>query len=93
MNQETTPPNRGLIRAVAVLLTIYTFIEVTDCVTLLLMHFGVIGNLYPRLTFAEFDTLLVFQPLAMFPVFLFFTMPQALVLHRRLVYVPKTRRQ
>lgn len=73
MNQETGSPNRRLIRVVAVLLAIYTLIEVTDCVTLLLMHFGVVGNFYPRLAFAEFDVLLASQPLAMFPVFLFFT--------------------
>ncbi|HNT75204.1 MAG TPA: hypothetical protein PKH77_09315 [Anaerolineae bacterium] len=78
MNQETPTSNRRLIRAVAVLLAIYTLIEVTDCVTLLLMHFGVIGNFYPRLAFAEFNTLLASQPLAMFPVFLFFTMMRGL---------------
>jgi hypothetical protein len=78
MNQQTMPSDRRLIRAVAVLLAIYTLIEVTDCITLLLMHFGVIGNFYPQLAFAEFNILLTSQPLAMFPVFLFFTMMRGL---------------
>jgi len=78
MNQQTMPSDRRLIRAVAVLLAIYTLIEVTDCITLLLMHFGVIGNFYPQLAFAEFNILLASQPLALFPVFLFFTMMRGL---------------
>jgi uncharacterized membrane protein (DUF2068 family) len=78
MNQKTTTPSQRLIRIVAVLLAIYAVIEVTDCITLLLMHFGVVGNFYPHMAFAEFDTLLASHPLALFPVFLFFAMMRGL---------------
>ena len=78
MNQDTAIRNKRLVRAVAVLLAIYTVIEITDCITLLLMHWGVIGNLYPQLAFAEFNALLASQPLTMFPVFLFFAMMRGL---------------
>ena len=78
MNQGTMSRNYRLIRIVAVLLAIYTVIELTDCFTLLLMHFGVVGNFYPHMAFAEFDTLLASHPLALFPVFLFFAMMRGL---------------
>jgi hypothetical protein len=41
MNQDAVSRNRHLVRSAAVLLAIYTLIEIADCVTLLLMHFGV----------------------------------------------------
>jgi hypothetical protein len=78
MNQDAVSRNRHLVRSAAVLLAIYTLIEIADCVTLLLMHFGVIGNFYPQLAFVEFDTMLTSHPLALFPVFLFFTMMRGL---------------
>lgn len=59
-------------RAVAVILAIYALIEIADCLTLLLMHFGLLANPYPPLSFAEFDGLLKHQPILMFPVFLYF---------------------
>jgi protein-S-isoprenylcysteine O-methyltransferase Ste14 len=78
MNQDAATRNHRLVRIVAILLAIYTLIEITDCVTLLLMHFGVIGNFYPQLAFVEFNTMMVSHPLALFPVFLFFTMMRGL---------------
>ena len=62
-----------LYRAVVVLLTIYTTIEIMDCITLVLMHFGVVGNLYPQIIWAEFNALFNQQPLMLLPVFLYFT--------------------
>jgi len=78
MNQDTVIQNIHVVRAVAVLLAIYAVIEIADCATVLLMHWGVIGNLYPQLAFAEFNTLLAAQPLTLFPVFLFFAMMRGL---------------
>jgi uncharacterized membrane protein (DUF2068 family) len=59
-------------RVVAVILAIYALIEITDCVALLLMHFGLLANPYPPLSFLEFNGLLNRQPLLLFPVFLYF---------------------
>lgn len=78
MNQDSVIRDKRLVRTIAVLLAIYTVIEAADCMTLLLMHWGVIGNLYPQLALAEFNTLLASQPLTMFPVFLFFTLMRGL---------------
>jgi hypothetical protein len=67
-----------LYRTAAVLLTIYTAIEATDCIAVVLMYLGVIGNLYPQVIWAEFDTLFNQQPLMLLPVFLYFTLLRGL---------------
>jgi uncharacterized membrane protein (DUF2068 family) len=61
-----------LFRVVAVILALYALIEITDCLVLVLMNFGLIANPYPPLSFLEFDGLLNHQPLLLFPVFLYF---------------------
>ncbi|MBN1426983.1 MAG: hypothetical protein JXB07_01280 [Anaerolineae bacterium] len=61
-----------LLRTVAVILTVYALIEIADCLAILLMHFGLIENLYPAMSFLEFDELLNQQPIMLFPVFLYF---------------------
>ena len=61
-----------LLRVVAVILGVYALIELGDCLALLLMHFGLLANPYPALSFVEFDGLLKHQPILMFPVFLYF---------------------
>jgi hypothetical protein len=60
-----------LFRVVAVILGIYAFIEIADCLALLLMHFRLLANPYPALSFAEFDGLLKHQPIPIpgLPVF------------------------
>jgi hypothetical protein len=65
-------------RAAAVLLAIYTAIEATDCIAVILIHLGVIGNPYPQVIWAEFDTLFNQQPLSLLPVFLYFTLLRGL---------------
>ncbi len=64
---------KKLYRAAAILLAIYTAIELSDCIAVALMHWGVIGNLYPPVIWPEFDTLFNQQPLMLLPVFLYFT--------------------
>jgi hypothetical protein len=65
-------------RAAAVLLAIYTAIEATDCIAVVLMYLGVIGNLYPQVIWAEFDTLFNQQPLMLLPGVLYFTLLRGL---------------
>ena len=60
-------------RIVAVIVATYAAIEIANSLTLVLMHFDVIGNLYPRIIWSEFNTLFNQQPLALLPLFLFFT--------------------
>ena len=72
MNPIQSPRSQKLLRVVAIILTVYALIEVTDCLTILLMHFGLIANPYPAMSFPEFDMLLKDQPIMLFPVFLYF---------------------
>ncbi len=64
--------SKRLVRIVAVMLAIYAIIEMADCATVVLMHLGVIGNLYPHIAWPEFDELFSQQPIALLPVFLYF---------------------
>jgi hypothetical protein len=73
MIPHQTTRSLKLFRAVAILLTIYTLIEITDCVTVLLMQFGLVANPYPPMAFQEFDKLFNAQPIMIFPIFLYFT--------------------
>jgi uncharacterized membrane protein (DUF2068 family) len=61
-----------LLRVVAIMLAVYALIEIGDCLAILLMHFGLIENMYPTMSFLEFDNLLKHQPIMLFPVFLYF---------------------
>ncbi|MBN2006575.1 MAG: hypothetical protein JXA21_24700 [Anaerolineae bacterium] len=72
MNQDERARGKRLVRIVAVMMAIYALIEITDCITLVLMQSGVIANPYPQMAFAQFDALFSSQPLTMLPVFLFF---------------------
>lgn len=78
MKQDSVTRKKRLIRTVAVLLAIYTAIEITDCIAALLMQWGIMDNYYPQLAFAEFNTLVTLQPLTLFPVFFFFAMMRGL---------------
>ncbi|MFL7871855.1 MAG: hypothetical protein AB8I58_23705 [Anaerolineales bacterium] len=73
MNAIPTKRNKRLIRIIAIVLMIYALIELSDCITLLLMSLGWIGNPYPAMAFTAFDDLLNNHPLWMLPVFLYFT--------------------
>ncbi len=61
-----------LYRWISGILTVYALIEIVDCLTVLLMQFGLLANPYPALSFQGFDELLKHQPILIFPVFLFF---------------------
>ena len=69
---NTSRANR-LYRAIAIMLAIYSLIEVSDCITVVLMHFGVVGNYYPEMAFSEINHLFTDQPISLLPLFLFFT--------------------
>ena len=62
-----------MIRSIAVILAIYSLIELSDCITLLLMSLGWMDNPYPAMVFTEFNDLINNHPLWMLPVFLYFT--------------------
>jgi uncharacterized membrane protein (DUF2068 family) len=72
MSTIQTSRSRKLLRAIAIILTIYALIEIIDCLTLLLMHFGLFENPYPAMAFPEIDAIFNQQPIMFFPVFLYF---------------------
>ena len=74
MNPIQTIRSKRLFRIIAVMLAIYSLIELGDCISLLLMNFGLIGNPYPSMVFREFNDLINNHPLWMLPVFLYFTL-------------------
>lgn len=74
MNSTPVTQSKRLFRIVAIMLAIYTLIEVSDCITLLLMNFGVINNPYPTMILPEFNNLIINHPLWLLPVFLYFTL-------------------
>lgn len=67
-------PRPQLIRAAAVLQAIYASIEIVDCFTAVLMALHWLPNLYPRMLFAEVQTLFDSQPIWLVPLFLFYTL-------------------
>ena len=73
MNPVQSTRSRTLFRVVAISLSVYTLIEVIDCITILLMHFGLVNNPYPAMAFPEFNDLFTAHPIMLFPVFLYFT--------------------
>lgn len=62
-----------LIRTAAIMQTIYATIEIIDCITAVLMALGLIANLYPKMLFAEMQTLFDSQSGWLVPLFLFYT--------------------
>ena len=52
---------------------VYALIEITDCLTAVLMTLGVVRNLYPVMLFAEIQTLFDEEPAWLIPLFLFYT--------------------
>ncbi|MBI9052052.1 MAG: DUF2127 domain-containing protein [Anaerolineaceae bacterium] len=64
---------RKLICSAAILQSIYTAIEISDCIAVLLMALGVIGNFYPKLLFAEMQHMFDNDPVWLIPLFLFYT--------------------
>ena len=62
----------GLIRAAAILQSIYALIEVVDCIFAGLMALGLVTNPYPTMLFKEMQTLFDNQPVWLVPLFLFY---------------------
>ncbi len=80
MTEQSLPSTAGqhrkqqlLIRIVAFILSAYALIEIGDCITAVLMAFGLIGNPYPTMLFSEMQALFDQQPVWLVPLFLFFT--------------------
>lgn len=66
-------PKMFLIRAAAILQSIYAFVEVIDCFTALLMALNLVTNPYPQMLFKEMQSLFETQAIWLLPLFLFFT--------------------
>jgi uncharacterized membrane protein (DUF2068 family) len=62
-----------LIRIAAILQLAYALIEVIDCIYAVLMALGIAANIYPKMLFAEVQTLFDEQPIWLVPLFLFYT--------------------
>jgi len=62
-----------LLRAAAWMQAIYALIEITDCLTAVLMAMDVVRNIYPVMLFAEIQTLFDEEPVWLIPLFLFYT--------------------
>lgn len=73
MNEPAVSVKPKFIRAAAVLQLLYGLIEVSDCLTALLMAAGWLANPYPRMLFREVQTLFDQQPIWLLPLFLFYT--------------------
>ena len=71
-NQREARPNR-YIRWAAILLILYGVIETGDCLTVIAMQWGLVGNYYPAFVFAGLQHLMETQPIWFLPPFLFFT--------------------
>ena len=69
--QREDRPNR-LIRWAAILLLIYGVIEMGDCLTVVAMQWGLVGNYYPDFVFSGLQHLMETQPIWFLPSFLFF---------------------
>lgn len=63
----------GLIRAAAIVQSLYALIEITDCIAAMLMALGYLGNYYPKMLFQEMQTLFDNQAAWLVPLFLFYT--------------------
>ncbi len=70
--QDTRRADR-LYRAAAIMLAIYSLIELSDCITVVLMHFGLVGNYYPEIAFGDINRLFTDRPISLLPLFVFFT--------------------
>jgi len=62
-----------LIRTAAWMQAIYALIEITDCLTAVLMTLGVVRNIYPVMLFSEIQYLFDEEPVWLIPLFLFYT--------------------
>jgi len=62
-----------LIRAAALLQTVYASIEIIDCFAAVLMALGLLRNLYPVMLFPEIQDLFDHQSVWLIPLFLFYT--------------------
>ena len=62
-----------LIRAAAIMQSLYALIEITDCIVAVLMVLGLLGNYYPKMLFQEMQTLFDNQAAWLVPLFLFYT--------------------
>jgi hypothetical protein len=69
---EDGRPNR-YIRWAAILLLIYGIVETGDCLAVIAMQWGLVGNYYPDFVFPGLQHLMETQPIWFLPPFLFFT--------------------
>jgi uncharacterized membrane protein (DUF2068 family) len=69
-SHQTRP---ALIRAATILQSLYALLEVADCITAILMAFGLVHNPYPAVMFQEMQSLFDTQPFWLVPLFLFYT--------------------
>jgi hypothetical protein len=70
---SANPDRMRLIRAAAVIQSIYAGIEIVDCLTAVIMSLGLLRNLYPEMLFPEIQRLFDHQPGWLIPLFLFYT--------------------
>lgn len=72
-----TPTGRmarpGMIRAAAVLQSLYALAEISDCLVVLLMSLGLVANFHPKMLFQETQNLFDSQRVWLVPLFLFYT--------------------
>ena len=64
---------RVLIRIVAIILSVYALIEISDCITAALMSAGLVNNPYPAMAFSEMQSIFDNDPIWLVPLFLFYT--------------------
>jgi len=70
---SANPDRMRLIRAAAVIQSVYAGIEIVDCLTAVIMSLGLLRNLYPEMLFPEIQRLFDHQPGWLIPLFLFYT--------------------
>ncbi len=70
---DSVRPNRSIFWA-AILLIIYGVIETGDCLTVIAMQLGLVGNVYPTFVFPGLQHLMDAQPIWFLPPFLVFTL-------------------
>jgi len=70
---QTTRRSDHLYRAAATILAIYGLGELSDCIIVVLMHFGVVASFHPAFASAEINRLFTDRLISLLPLFLFFT--------------------
>jgi uncharacterized membrane protein (DUF2068 family) len=63
----------SLMRAVAILQSLYAMIEIADCIVAILMALSLVRNYYPKMLFQEMQILFDSQAGWLVPLFLFYT--------------------